>query len=1149
MKPSVLLSRLFVFSFSALAGLAAAQTLPLNPDPRLATPTIQPASDDAQLALKRFTLPAGMQAKLWAAEPMLANPVAFDIDEKGRVFVAETYRYGSSVLDIRGYMGMLELDMALRTIEDRAAMNKKVFGEQAKELAVESEILRLVEDTNGDGLADKSSVFADGFNHELDGIASGVLARHGQVWFTNIPSLYRFDEKAGGKPAKEELLRGFGVRYNYTGHDFHGLAIGHDGKLYYSIGDRGSRVKGKEGQTIDYPDEGVVFRSNLDGTELEVVARGLRNPQELVFDEHGNLFTGDNDSDQGDMERLVYLVEGGDSGWRVGYQHAPRDRGGPWIRESLWKPRFDGRPAYLLPPVCNIEDGPSGLTYYPGSGLESKYKGHFFLTHFKGSIARSGIQTYTLKEDGATFVPTSSQQFMGGVLPTDVMFGPDGKLWISDWVDGWPKPGKGRMYSISPEKPDAETARVSAELAKILAAGFKQRKDAELVSLLAHPDRRARLEAQLELASRGSRSVGLFTKVVTNKAAAPLARLHAVWGLTQLGRGKDGDKVAPTLGKLLTDTDAEVRAQAAKGLGDISGKGGPGGKPDVAARVLLEKALVDSAPRVQFFAAQSLGKLGDAASTPPLLALLERNADKDAYLRHAASYALSKIGRNDALDAAAKSPSKAVRLGVLLTYRHLELPRVAQFLVDSDAYLVREAAEAINDADITNAVGPLAGKLSTATPSDEPLVERALNANYRLGGAERAQALANYATNDKASPEMRAEALLQLGLWGKTPQRDRIVGVFRPLPARDGKDGAAALSSALPKVFGATPEPVQVAALEAVKTLELSSASPVLVAAVANPQVPADVRAGALQLLDSMNAKETQDAIAAAEKSGVPALRLAALEIVARRTPDRALPIIQRLIADGSDVEQRAAFVALGQLQRPEAPRMLVTALDQLAAGKIKPGAQLELVETAEKSTAPAVKARWEKQKAAWDASKDPLAPYSFALAGGDPRRGAGQFFGNAVLPCARCHVVGSDGGEAGPNLSRIGKEKTPEYLLESIIKPSAHIAAGFDIVTLQLANGETETGSIARESPTQIVLKRADGTSATFDVKQVKQRTVAPSSMPEIYGQVMTREQLRDVVAFLLVLDGSGPSGEKGFGEANRAMSKVTTDSRAGGH
>ena len=221
-----------------------------------------------------------------------------------------------------------------------------------------------------------------------------------------------------------------------------------------------------------------MFRSNPDGTELELVHRGLRNPQELVFDEHGNLFTGDNDSDQGDMERLVYLVEGGDSGWRVGYQHrAARQAADRGSARACGSRASTGRPAYLLPPVCNIEDGPSGLTYYPGTGLTPEYAGHFFITHFKGSIARSGIQTYTLKQNGATFAPTSSQQFMGGVLPTDVTFGPDGVLYISDWVDGWPKSQKGRIYGISPVNPDPAQAKASADLAKLLAEGFTQRNE------------------------------------------------------------------------------------------------------------------------------------------------------------------------------------------------------------------------------------------------------------------------------------------------------------------------------------------------------------------------------------------------------------------------------------------------------------------------------------------------------------------------------------------------------------------------------------------------------------------------------------------------------------------------------------------------
>jgi quinoprotein glucose dehydrogenase len=1144
MKPSVLLPRLSLCLLAA-ATTVAAQTLQLEPAERLPTPVVDPASEDAQLAIKRFSLPQGLQASLWAAEPMLANPVAFDFDERGRLFVSETHRYRTSVLDIRDYMGMLELDMAARTIEDRSAIIHKVFGEQAKEFSIESELVRLVEDTNGDGVADKSSVYADGFNSELDGIASGVLARHGKVYFTNIPSLWLLEGDAGSVK-KNELLRGFGVRFNFTGHDFHGLAIGHDGKLYFSIGDRGTHVKNREGKVIAYPDEGAVFRSNLDGTEMELVHRGLRNPQELVFDEHGNLFTGDNDSDQGDQERLVYIAEGGDSGWRVGYQHAPLGRGGPWIKEGLWKPRFEQRPAYLLPPVCNIEDGPSGLTYYPGTGLTPEYQGHFFITHFKGSIARSGIQTYTLKEQGASFLPTSSQQFMGGVLPTDVTFGPDGTLYIADWVDGWPKSNKGRVYGITPVNVDAAQARASADLAKLLAAGFTQRKDAELVALLSHADRRARLEAQLELAARGDKSIGAFGKVAGNKKADKLARLHAVWGLTQIGR--KNPKVAPVLARLLVDADNEVRAQAAKGLGDIGAKG---------AQDALVKRLVDAAPRVQFFAAQSLGKLGDPASAEPLIALLRANDDKDAYLRFAAAHALAKLDADGALAAAAKDPSAAVRLGVLLAYRYSRDSAIAGFLGDADAFIVREAAEAINDAQIDPAMAPLAGKLASAPVNDEALVVRALNANYRLGDAPRAQALANYAQNEKATPEMRAEALTQLSLWGKVPQRDRVVGVYRPMQERAGTDAAAALAPAVAKLLGAgNPEPVQLATIAAVGALELRAASAALGATVADEKARESVRLAALEALDALagDAKagdEVLRAVAAAEKSSVPALRLAALQIIAHRAPARALPVIKRFSASSSEVEQQAAFQAMAALDEKQAAPLLVGALDQLAAGKVKPAAQMELFEAVQKSAAPSVKTRWEKQQAAWTSDKDALAPYRYALEGGNPRRGGEEFFNNANLPCARCHRAFGMGGEAGPDLSRIGAQRDGEYLLESIVKPSAHIAPGFDNVTFTLASGETETGSVVSENATQVVLKRGDGSQATIDLSKVKERVVAPSSMPEVYQQIFTRAQMRDMVAFLKRLDGSRAQGggEETFGTTNRAMQSAPKEGAAGGH
>jgi quinoprotein glucose dehydrogenase len=228
----------------------------------------------------------------------------------------------------------------------------------------------------------------------------------------------------------------------------------------------------------------------------------------------------------------------------------------------------------------------------------------------------------------------------------------------------------------------------------------------------------------------------------------------------------------------------------------------------------------------------------------------------------------------------------------------------------------------------------------------------------------------------------------------------------------------------------------------------------------------------------------------------------------------------------------------------------LVSSLDQLAAGKVKPGAQLELIEAAEKSEAPAVKARWAKQQAAWKASGNPLAAYSFALAGGKPWPGAREFFENQVLPCGRCHKVNGNGGEAGPDLSLIGKDKAPEYLLESVIHPNAHIAQGFDVVTVTLKNGSTETGSVTSETGEQIVLKRADGSSANIAKAEVAQRVTAPSSMPEIYGQVLTRSQLRDMVAFLSVLNQVRPDTEGGMGQGGpRAMQSTAKEGQTGGH
>ena len=121
----------------------------------------------------------------WMASPH--NPM---FDEKGRVFTSETYRYRTSVLDIRHYMFMLEDDLAARNVDDRIAYSKKWFGDKFKDLSIETEVVRVLEDRTGSGQANFSAVYADKFNTPLDGIASGTLAHHGKVYFANIPNVW-----------------------------------------------------------------------------------------------------------------------------------------------------------------------------------------------------------------------------------------------------------------------------------------------------------------------------------------------------------------------------------------------------------------------------------------------------------------------------------------------------------------------------------------------------------------------------------------------------------------------------------------------------------------------------------------------------------------------------------------------------------------------------------------------------------------------------------------------------------------------------------------------------------------------------------------------------------------------------------------------
>ncbi len=1110
-EPNSIRSNLVLLLALGVSSAAVAGELAL---PAAEPPKVAEASGQAEAALKGFRLAPGFKAELIAAEPHLANPVAFCFDEQGRILVAEAFRLHVGVTDIRGHMTWLDEDLAARTPDDRLAMMKRQEGGRFPNFEKFSDRVKLLWDANGDGKMDESRVFADGFNHPLDGLAAGVLAHQGEVFFANLPNLWKLIDRNGDGVADERtsLSYGYGVRVGFIGHDLHGLILGPDGRLYFSIGDRGASVRQK-GVSIGSPDTGSVFRCNLDGSELEEFATGLRNPQELAFDAYGNLFTGDNNSDGGDRARIVNVVEGGDSGWRVGFQFIERPNSrGPWNAEKMWHPQWDGQAAYIIPPILNLSDGPSGFAYYPGTGLPSRYDGHFFLADFHGGRT-SGIHSFAFQPKGAGFELVGAERFLWDVLPTDVSFGPEPGLYYSDWVQGWGLTGKGRVYRVFPE--DGFDAAAANETKRELAADFRQRSVDQLLRGLAQPDLRIRQKAQFELASRGSAgAAGLREVLNRTPAAGPFSRLHAVWGLGQIARREGGaqrEQAIETLMARLKDEDDQIRSQSAKVLGELAA---------IQAQSLLAEATTDASLRVRMFAANALGHLGQAASVPALVAMLRENADQDPYLRHAAALALARIGDFETLRRAAGDDSPAVRMGVLLALRRLGRAEIAHFLNDPEPRLVIEAARAINDLPIAGAIRELAALESSlgSNPAGQSpeLLRRVASANYRFGTSDSAAALGRLAAKEELPEAIRAEAIHHLATWQDPSGRDAVTGLWRPaVGARRQKDAVDALEGGLAKLLGAAPTPVRTAAARFAAAQSVASAGAALAGLATDASAGASARVEAMRALVTLKDSRLESVVEAVREDASEPVRQEALRAQAALKPAGALAKLEAVVRDGTSGEQQASLAALAALNEPGVDEWLGRALDRLAAGQVAPEIQLDLLEAAGQRSAPSLKEKLAKLAASAPAD-DPLAPYRMVLAGGNAEEGRKIFLEKAEASCLRCHKVGGEGGEVGPDLTGIGAKQTREYLLEAIVLPNKQIAQGFESLLVGKKDGSAYAGIIKSENDRELVLNSPEDGLVTIAKSEIANREKGLSAMPESLVTMLSRREIRDLIEYL---------------------------------
>lgn len=1066
------------------------------------------ASKEGEQAMGGFRKPEGWEVSLFAAEPLVANAVTLAVDNQGRVFVGESFRQDRGVTDNRAHDNeWLMADLASQSVQDRIDYHRRLLGTAADEYTVHDDRIRRLVDTNGDGQADEVTIFAEGFNQLEDGTGAGILVRGNDVYYTCIPHLWLLRDTNGDGQAEERqaLHSGYGVRVAFRGHDSHGLVMGPDGHIYFSIGDRGYNIETASGKFKD-PESGAVFRCELDGSQLEVFATGLRNPQELAFDDYGYLFTGDNNSDSGDKARWVNVMQGGDSGWRMMYQYIP-DRG-PFNREKIWHPYSAETPAYIVPPIANIGDGPSGLTSYPGTGMSGDFANCFFMVDFRGGASNSGIRLIRAQPKGAFWEVERSEEFIWNILATDAQFGPDGGLWVCDWVNGWVGEGKGRIYRFF--ETAAQEELIVREVQQLLATGFAQSDSAKLSEWLRHADRRIRLEAQWELATRGQTAA--FIDLIKEPTAGTLPRLHAVWGLGHAARLNPTlrDAASAGLQLALVDDDLDVRATAASVVGDL--------KLERFAKRLVE-LISDSEPRVQYAACLAAGALQLDAALEPVSNMLASAADSDPGLRHAAIMAFKGATESKLLLALGDHPARSVRLAAVVALRKRLDPGLANFLSDADAGVQLEAARAIHDTPELHSALPQVASLIKQMLVGDALVHRVLNANFRLGGDEGLAGIAAFAANHLNSDAMRIEAMAMLGGWGVPGKLDRVMNRYQPLEERDPAAARQAFEQHLANLLSGSDEVVR-SAIAAAAELKIEGAAAALRGLASDPAKDERLRINALIGVVHLQSTDALSLVEALVVDAVPAVRAQALKLLSELAPEAALPRVTQALDAEDGSERQMAWDALATLELPEADALINQGVERYVSGGLAPDMWLNVLEAAQTRLTPETKQKLEEFEQQLLAA-DELEGYREATFGGNVAAGKELFFNRTELSCVRCHQVGTVGGEVGPNLTEIGKTKDNRYLLQSIVQPDAKIAENYESVLLLTEDDEVISGVLRKETPSQIELIDANGNLIHVDPAVVVSRRKGQSAMPADLLKSLTRRELRDLVAYLSSLKG----------------------------
>ncbi len=1007
-------------------------------------------------------VPDGYTVQIAAAPPLVKHPLMAGFDDQGRLYIAE-----SAGLNMR-----------------RPDLEKEL-----------PNFVRRLEDTNGDGRFDKSTIFADKMT-----LPQGALWYDGALYVAAPPNIWRLEDTDddGIADKREVIVDEFG----YTGNaaSVHGCFLGPEGRIYWCDGRHGHEFQTADGKITSKGKAARIFSCERDGSDVRVhCGGGMDNPVEIDF------------TDEGEMLGTVNLFY--------------RKRGDclvHWMHGGVY-PRYDQQdcidefPSTGEPLVEVFNHGHvavSGTTRYRSTQLGESFRNNFFVTHFN----THKVVRVSLQRDGSTFQATEHdflESTSSDFHPTDVLEDADGSLLVID-TGGWFRIGCPTSQIAKPNILGAiyrirKTGGNGVEDPRGLKLAWNDLSNTQLIDLLEDERVAVRSRAQNELVKRcETESLPVFDfRNLNNKIYSdePAVAAAAMWTRIRIAKETRVKSLASGMSAAIqsdiTKNDTLCGQIAAMGAGVLRDSDAVGP---------LSELLKAKNPMLKRAAATSLGQIGEPSAVPSLLDALA--GDLDRVLEHAILYALIEIGDRDATLVGLRHSSPLVRRGALVALdqmEHGDLTRdeVIGLLDTSDVPLQMTALNVISKRpdwgkEIVTFVGQL---LDQRQLTDE---QRATARGVLL--AFQKDTVIQDLITSKMLTKHKTREVHNLLL--------DVIGLSELSPLPDG------WMRILADQLRATNPDTLTHAVAATVALKDGALDERLHAIAAKATHPSALRIAALGSVTGRESSltESEFEFLASQLDGqiAPMQRLAvARAIGAARLSASQLESVIDLVIKAGPLETPALLSAFARREVAPIGEKLIAAIEnskmldhvnasdieRIAALLPKPGkdACQRLIRRLEESNAQ---------------QRQQLEELTTALSDGDPARGRDVFM-NKKASCVACHRVGQTGARTGPDLSTVGARRTKLDLLEAILYPSLSLARGFESYNLVAADGRVITGMITRETASTIFLRTPQQTELKLSRDQIEEITPSRVSiMPAGLHNTIDQQQLSDLVSFLRSLN-----------------------------